>query len=59
MYINGEIAFINNSNSGTTSERPDLSSVNNGFQYYDTDIKKILYADKANNNWLDALGNPV
>lgn len=59
MYVNGKITFINNSNSGTTSERPDLSSVNNGFQYYDTDIKKILYADKTNNNWLDAIGNIV
>lgn len=58
-YITFDLNVPGVRRSGTTAQRTDANTLDNGFQYYDTTLKKVLYADQTNNRWLDAMGTPV
>lgn len=58
-YLTPELNVTGVKRKGTTAERPNANTVDDGFSYYDKTIKKMLYADNANNIWLDAIGNIV
>lgn len=42
---------------GTSEERPELSDVNNGFQYFDTTLNKPIW--KTEDGWVDCTGASV
>ena len=58
------VDLVNGDNSnirkiGTTAQRHPANLVVSGTSYYDTTLKKILYADNTENKWRDATGNEV
>ena len=51
-------AIVQNTNIGTTSQRPLQWHIPNGLQYFDTDLGKPIW-HKGNGIWVDATGTTV
>ena len=51
-------AIVQNTNIGTTAERPSQYHTPIGLQYYDTDLEKPIW-HKGNGVWIDATGTTV